>query len=391
MFSLLVVLLIGLSFGISLEEAIQETLRNSPKLKAWEERIKAFKGMKRSATAFPNPSFRFESGFITTDNGMGSVGKFLYLLEYNQRLPLWGVRDKRKGIVEELEKAFLYEYESEKRKLVGMVYKSFYRAVYLKSRHKLMEANYNLSRELEKFVERAYELGQASKLELLRAKRERRLAEAKLRVEKSLYFSQLKELGALIGKEVKDVEGDIGMIPQIYPLNIEELPQIKAIDHKVKALEKEIVLLKALAKPSVSGGFVIEDSEEGYYGLRASIEIELPIFYRKEGEIIEKRFRGKALIRDLEARKIELSAQVKAILERIKALKTSIQDLEREAIPEAEKELALALKGYREGIVSLFELTDVKRRYYEVLLERLNLLFELHKNYAEFVEIGGWR
>ena len=65
--------------------------------------------------------------------------------------------------------------------------------------------------------------------------------------------------------------------------------------------------------------------------------------------------------------------------------------IEGEVLSEAERELTLALKGYREGIVSLFELTDVKRRYYELLQERLDLLLELQKSYSELISIGGWR
>ena len=388
---LFVVLLVSFGFGINLNEAMEAALKNSPYLKVWKERMEKFEGMKRSASAFPNPELRFESGFFTTTNGQGSVGRFLYLLEYSQEFPLWGVRSKRKRVVEELEKAFMNLYEVEKRKLLGRVYASFYEALYFKERYEIAKKNYQLSKELEEFVEKAHKLGQASSLDLLRVKRERRLAQAKLKVEKSLYLSKLKELGAMLGSDVRKVEGKMKSFPKLPRLNLPELPHIKLLKFKIRATEEEIKLFKALAKPQVGGGFVVEDSEEGYYGVRASLNVKVPLFYRNQGEILERSAEKRALIQEIRAKELELKAKLNSATERIKALKESLSDIEEKALPEAERELTLALKGYREGIVSLFELTDVKRRYYELLQERLNLLLELQRAYAELISVGGWK
>ena len=388
---LFVVLLVSFGFGINLNEAMKIALKNSPYLKVWKERMEKFEGMKRSASAFPNPELRFESGFFTTTNGQGSAGRFLYLLEYSQEFPLWGVRSKRKRIVEELEKAFMNLYEAEKRKLLGRVYTNFYEALYFKERYEIAKKNYQLSKELEEFVEKAHKLGQASSLDLLRVKRERRLAQAKLKVEESLYLSKLKELGAMLGSDVRKVEGKMKSFPKIPRLNLPELPHIKLLKFKIRATEEEIKLFKALAKPQVGGGFVVEDSEEGYYGIRASLSVKVPLFYRNQGEILERSAEKRALLQEIRAKELELKAKLNSARERIKALKESLSEIEEKALPEAERELTLALKGYREGIVSLFELTDVKRRYYELLQERLNLLLELQRAYAELISVGGWK
>ncbi len=388
---LFVVLLVSFGFGINLNEAMKIALKNSPYLKVWKERMEKFEGMKRSASAFPNPELRFESGFFTTTNGQGSAGRFLYLLEYSQEFPLWGVRSKRKRIVEELEKAFMNLYEAEKRKLLGRVYTNFYEALYFKERYEIAKKNYQLSKELEEFVERAHKLGQASSLDLLRAKRERRLAQAKLKVEESLYLSKLKELGAVLGSDVRKVEGKMKSFPELPRLNLPELPHIKLLKFKIRATEEEIRLFKALTKPQVGGGFVVEDSEEGYYGIRASLSVKVPLFYRNQGEILERSAEKRALLQEIRAKELELKAKLNSARERIKALKESLSEIEEKALPEAERELTLALKGYREGIVSLFELTDVKRRYYELLQERLDLLLELQRAYAELISVGGWK
>ncbi len=391
MLALVMIVLASFSFGIDLNEAIRETLKNSPHLKVWKERLQRFEGLKRSASAFPNPELRFESGFFVTTNGQGTAGRFLYLLEYAQEFPLWGVRNKKKKVVENLEKAFINLYEVEKRNLLGRVYTSFHEALYFKKRYELAKKNYQLSKELEEFVEKAHRVGQASTLDLLRAKRERRLAQSKLKVEKSLYLSKLKELGALLGREIQEVKGDMRSFPEVQLLNVSELPHIKLLMFKVRATEEEIRLFKALAKPQVGGGFVLEDSEEGYYGVRASFSLKIPLFYRNQGEILERSAQKRALLQEIKAKEIELEAKINSARERIKALKESLSEIEEKALPEAEKELTLALKGYREGVVSLFELTDVKKRYYELLQERLDLLLELQKAYSELISVGGWK
>ncbi|AAC06730.1 TolC family protein [Aquifex aeolicus] len=255
----------------------------------------------------------------------------------------------------------------------------------------IWKKNYETAKEVEEFVKKAYELGDVTELELLRAKRERSIAEVKLKVSRSKYEASLKELSRLLAKEVRDVEGELSAGVAMKEVNIDTLPVVLSIKKKIEAIDRQIQLEKALAKPKLATGFVVEESEEGYYGLRGSLTLELPLFYRREGEILQNIAMKKALKRRLEAELLKVKSRLESVKIRLETLQKELEKLEREVIPRAREELALAIKSYKLKAITLLELSDVRRKYYELLINRAELLLDIHRTYSEFIEIGGWR
>ncbi|WP_164930600.1 TolC family protein [Aquifex aeolicus] len=125
-------IVVSLSFGVSIEEAVRTAIKNNPEIKALEEEMKVFKGKAKSATAFPNPELRFESGFITNDEDGKPKGKALYLFEFNQPIPMWGIREKARSVVKKEEESFKYFTDAYKRRIIAQVYRSFYNSLFLK-------------------------------------------------------------------------------------------------------------------------------------------------------------------------------------------------------------------------------------------------------------------
>jgi len=391
MFIALLLIITGLSFGIGIEKAIETALVKNPQIKALEEEVKIFEGMERSATAFPNPETRLESGFLTTDKDGKPKGRALYLVEFNQPIPLWGVRGKARNVVRKEKESFENLVEARKREILAQVYRSFYKSLFLKELSEIWRENYETAKEVEDFVRKAYELGEVTELELLRAKRERSIAEVQFRVARSQYEASLKELSRLIGEEVKDVEGELTAEAVMEEVDIDSLPAVVSIKKRIEATERQIELEKALAKPRLAAGFVVEDSEGEYYGFRGSLTLEIPVFYRRQGEILQNVALKRALKNRLEAELLRVKNRLEAVKIRLGVLQRELEELERQVIPRAREELALAIRSYRLRVITLLELSDVRRRYYELLINRAELLSAMHETYAEFIEIGGWK
>ncbi len=387
----LLFLFVSLSFGIGIEEAINTALERNARIKAMEERLRIFEGMEVSVRAFPNPEVGFESGFLTTDKGGKPEGRALYLLELSQPIPLWGVRDKGAKVVEEKREAFRNLLEAEKRRVMGEVYRAFYEALFRKEVVRIWEESYRTAKEVREFVQKAYDLGEVTELELLRAQREERFAKVKEEVAKAKYEASLRDLSRLIVMEVDDVEGKLEDIRDLRKVNTEELPAVLSLRKSIDAVNRQIELERSLAKPSLSAGFVLEDSEGGYYGLRAALSVSVPLFYRRQGEIIQHVAERKALRRRLEGELVSIENTLSSLRTLYGTLRKELEKLEKEIIPKAEEELRLAVKSYTLRAITLLELSDVRRRYYELLLQRAELYRDLHRVYAEFVSIGGWR
>ncbi len=390
MFVIILLILTYLSFGIGVNEAIKIAIENNPRIKALEERLKTFEGLKISAGAFPNPSLRFESGFITTDKDFEPEGRILYLLEYEQPLPLWGIREKRKRVIQKEEEAFRNLIDSEKRVLAGEVYIAFYESLFRKEVVRIWEENYRVAKEVLEFVKKSYEYGEATPLELLRARREENIAKIRLQIARAEYEASLRRLSGLIAKEVKDVEGNLRELLNLKSVNPEEVPSVLSLKNRVEAFTRRLEVERALSKPQLGFGFIVEDSEEGYYGLRALISAEIPFFYRRQGEIISALSERNATKKEMEAEILRVRTALNSIKVMFDTILSQIRKLEEEVIPQAEEELELALKSYRERVITLLELSDVRRRYYELLIQRAELYRDLHRVYGEFIKIGGY-
>ncbi len=383
--------MVGLTFGIGIEEALKEALENNLELKALEKKLQAFKGRELQATAFPNPELSFESGFLTTTDSGNARGRALYIAEYFQPLPLWGVREKRKGVAVKEKEAFLHFYEQKKRELLGRVYAAFFRSLHRKEILEIKSQELAVARELEEFVRRSYEMGTVTPLDVLRAERERRVIEMELEIARKDYRASLKELSVLVGKEVAEVEGDFFNAEELKPLSPEKTPLIESLKKKREALERGISLERALAKPTLGLGVMMEDSEEGYYGFRIVASSEIPLFYRRQGEILEKTFLKESLGLLMEYEKRRIEETLGALRLRYGTIKRELERLEGEIIPKAQEELKLAIKSYRLGAITLFELSDVRRRYYELERKRRDLMLELHLIYSRYLSLGGER
>jgi len=384
-------ILTSLVYGLGFKEALEKLKERNPEIKALNRMLEAYKGREISAKAYPNPELRFESGFFSSTEDLKPGGRFIYTLEVSQRLPLWGVRSKRLKLSILEKEIFSYEVQQSINFIISELYTNFYEALFRKELLKIEEENLKISKEIKDFVENAYMMGERTQLELLRARRVLSQAKIQLDLLKNEYEISLKKLSSFIKERVEDVEGNLFNVPKTVYINLEETPRIKGLLSKVRFFEKRIDLEKALSKPQPSVGILMEDSDKGYYGFRVSLSFEMPLMYRRQGEILQNLELKKATEYSLEAEKLRLKALLEATFSKINVLRKSIEHLEKNLIPNAQKELHLGIKSYRLNVISLLELSDIKRRYFELLKERAKLYFELHKAYAQLIKIGGLR
>ena len=389
--ALILLVLVGTGYGMSIEEVIRKALEKNPDLQAMKEELTAFKGIERSLSAFPNPEVGFESGFILTDRDGRPRGRALFLLDMSQEIPLWGVRGKGRDLARSMSNAFSMRIETRRREIIGEVYSRFYEALFRREIVSIAEENLRVSEEVLEFVKTAFNLGEVTELELYRAMRERDIAKTELAVAKAELSASLKRLSEVVGEEIREVEGNLSSIKDLGEVLPEDVPSVKTLKAEIDTFNRRIDLERALGKPNLSVGFVIEDSEEGYYGLRGALSLGIPLFYRRQGEILEAVSRKKAVGRLVEGEIFRIKQRLSSIRQRYEALTASLRSLEKQTIPTAQKELQLALRSYKLRSITLLELSDTRRRYYDLLTRRAEILRDIHLVYGEFITLGGWR
>jgi outer membrane protein TolC len=382
MFSaLLLIMALSLTgWAMGIEEAINEGIKNNPELRSMREELRIYEGLERSLGAFPNPEVTLEGS-----------GEGLYLFELSQELPLWGTRSKGRALAKKLRESFELKIKAKEREVAGEIYLSFMNALFLKEMIRIAEENFKTAKEVKEFTERAYRLGETTLLNLLRSKTELDMARAELETLRALYRSALTELSMAVGKEVSDVEGNLENIKKPIEVIPSQTPLILSLEREIESFGERISLERRRAIPSPKAGIVIEESDKEGYEYRGLLSFDLPLFYRRQGEIIEAASIRRSLLERKRGESFRLAQRIKSITDRWNILEGLLKELEEKTIPTAKEELDLALRSYSNLTISLLELSDTRKRYYEVLKKRAEILKELHSLYGEFISIGGWR
>ncbi|SHK22654.1 TolC family protein [Thermocrinis minervae] len=383
---LLLLVLVCLSFGMDIRQAM-DLLEEHPTLKSLEEERKVIRALPLTYRSYLNPTVSFQLGNFGTSTESYTKSP-VYNFSYSQPIAPPSIR---KGYVKlsELEENILtWRIESQRVSLRGELYRAFMHALYLRERIRVLEESLKLSSEVYSFVKRTYDLGETTKLDLFRAEREMKMAQWDLDLAKKEYAAALVELSYFTGRPVDSVDGDFFSLPEIKLRNLEDVPVLKVYKSSIESEGQRLVIERILSKPKWSLEALTEKVSDRSYGVRVGLSVELPLFYSRELEIIQRLSQREILTRQSETEELRLKALTGSQLEICSELKRQIDQLENNLVPEAQKELALALKSYRLKVITLLELSEVKRRYYELLSRRLELYLRYHQAFGELLKAG---
>ncbi|WP_457623330.1 TolC family protein [Persephonella sp.] len=385
-----VLLLWTTSYSETLSEILDFALKNSPSVKSFRYELKSAEGDVISAEKYPNPEVYIQFGRIYSQSESG-----FNLTEFSihQQLRLWGIRSNAVDEALLKKEALKYAYESFENQLIGDIYGKFYEALYLKELLRIKEEEFKLVRSIYEFVEKNYSLGEETKLNLLRAKRDLKITEIEFDQVKTDYLLKLQELSSLVGKEIKNVKGDLRKIKDFHNYNIAEIPEIKYLSKILKSIDKSIELQKSLAKPQIGIEFIAgEDAAElGKYEFGIGITSTIPVFNRNQGEIFKLVNQKRSIVEKINQKKLIFSNKINGYTKKYNILKDQVTQIEDDTIPSLKEALKLGEMSFKQRVITLFELTDIRKQYIDALLYRADLYKQIQLIYSEYIKIGGLR
>ena len=381
----------SLSYGETFDQVLRKALQKNPYLKAVENQSKEVEGEIKSARSIPNPEVSLMFGRLYSQSD--ESGAVLTDFSVEQPLKLWGTR--KKAIEQALTKrsAYQYMFETEKRKFISGLYNAFYTALFKKEVMKIKQIEYSITKDIYRFVEKSYQLGEETKLNLFRAEKDLKVAQIELKQAETEYNISLKNLSSLAGFEIKDVEGEISAVKDPIDIDIDQIPQISYLKKLIETAEKGIALQKALAKPQVSIEFAASEDEVdlGKYEFGIGIKASIPVFYRNQGEILKLIYKKKSYINLLKQKKIYFRSKLNSLKEKYSLLKKQIQEIDQQIIPSVHNALKLGERSFKLKEITLFELSDLRKQFIQALIYRAQTLQQIHHTYSEYIKIGGLR
>jgi len=382
--------LTGAVYAETLEEIINTALIESPFLRSYSYQVKAVEGEIKKAKSFQNPTLNIGFGRVYSQID-GESGFNITSFSIMQPLRLWG---EKKYAVEsaKLKKlAFDSFYNLQKNILISNLYKLFFSTLAVQERIKVKQQEIKTLKELYDFLQKSYQLGDITLLDVLRAGKELNLAQVELEKLKAQLRTSLNTLSSFVGKKIGKIEGNLYSFRNIKDVNIDKTPEILYYKTLIESLEKQIKRQKALSKPKISIGIGADEDEVdlGKYDFGFSISSTIPVFYRNQGEIIQLINQKNILFTKINQTKLSYKAQIDSLKSQEAILKSQLKKVDKQLIPAVSKAMKIGEKSYKLKAITFFEFSNIRKQYYESLYYRIKLAEDIQRTYGDYIKIGG--
>ncbi len=390
----IIVALIALSnvvYGETLNQVIEIAIKESPFLKQYKFQIESVEGELKIAKSFDNPDLDIGFGRIYSQTDEQDLA--LTDFSINQSLRLWGERKYAINSAKLRKLAFENLYQQQKRNLISTVYSNFFSVLALKETIKTKEQEIETLESLYEFVKKSYTLGESISLDTLRIEKDLLIAKVELEQLRAELKAAKNSLNAVVGKNIASVEGNIYNFEDIEDVDLSQIPQIKYLEDLIKSTEQQIKREKSLAKPRVSLGMNMDEDpiELGKYEFGIGFNISFPVFYRREGEILQLISQKNILKAEITQLKLNFKATLNSIKSQESILKEQFAKVDKKIIPTISKALSIAEKSFKLRTISFFEFSDIRQQYFDSVYYKIALAQQLHDIYASYIKIGGLR
>lgn len=387
--ALLVLCLAKSAYPITINEAVNQSLRNNPHLQTLrlEKEVTTSRLEKAGLSLATNPVI--ESNLSGKDKSqVEGGGKYTnYGLKLSQEFEIAGQRGLRIDIAEKELSRLALEIRDRERVLTFEVKDAFARVLAAKKREDLTRQVVTLKEDLLAFTRIKFQAGEVSGLEVNLAEVEQGKSKKDLLSAGREYRDALLELQGLMGGEpdmTLNMEGDLSTdfhLPykgDIKNLVLSQRPDIKAASLEVEKAKTAIDLAQKSSIPNiVLGGFYNRDELRNDLGL--SFSISIPIFDRKQAE--KKEAQARAAQARVKQKGLERTIN-REFEEAYNALDSSQRELslfKKEILEKALENLALLNLAYKEGKIGFFNVRLAQKDTIETQFAYLDTLLRAQR------------
>jgi len=268
------------------------------------------------------------------------------------------------------------------RQLLRDVGVAFWQTVAAGERIQLAKAQEEIAAQLLQSMQRRFDLGDVTVLELNVARNAAARPRSESRSAEAEFARASGDFRTLVGMQPDEAFTLRGELSQHTKYEADALiasalerPDIRAIEAEIRQAQAEIRLGRGFAWPDASVGYRHE-RDQGDTIQKGTLSFTLPIFsngqeLRAVGEAREKR-----LAREVASNKRAIAIEVRTGLEIYEREVQAADELFRDAVQSLADNERLARRSFEEGEINLVELLLIRRDAYETRLLHLNHLLD---------------
>ena len=376
---------------LTLQQALELALNNSPHLAATAWAVRSAEARAFQAGLPPNPKFQAEIEEFGGSDELRSFDAAEYTLILGQSIELGGKRKKRAHVAALERNLAGWDYESRRLDLLRDVRQAFTDVLAAQEGLSLTEDLFILAEELLQTVEKRVEAGAASSVEKMKAEIELFSLRIELEQQKRNLGAARKRLAALWGSTSTPFTLAVGDMELLSSVPSEK----KLVDHiasnpdiarslvELEQREAALKLEQASRMPDVTliGGLKwlngIDDQ-----AFVAGVDVPLPLYDRNQGGIREAQYEVAKAREMSRATKLTLESSLVSAHQQLLNAYRGALTLKNELLPRARESFEKTNEGYQQGRFRYLDVLDAQRTLFEAKGQYIETLANYHKAVA---------
>ena len=363
---------------LTLDQALKMAEEGHPRLQAGVAQWKAAGAATRTARAFPNPEAGALAGTQTTripGNAAGSV----YSFSLTQPLDFGPTRSSRIEIADRNLEGSYAALDLVRNEVLSDVRRAFFESLRRQSEMELLLESLRLVEDLRQRIQVRVGVGEAGRLELVRADAEVATARASANAARLDWTSAIARLRAATGvvheEEIQvqgtfESAGPLEPLPEIRQRVLEKHPSLRQARAEVARARAKIRHERSLRIPTPSLRAEI-DRPPDTPTYRFGLSLPLPLWDRRSGPIAEataQLSQAEALLRNQE---MQLHSALVGAYGRFQSAGEQLTAFEQGIVREAEEALKASELAFQLGERGILEVLDAQRVLRTVRLQFL--------------------
>lgn len=349
-----------------------------------------------TAKARPNPEFNFLAGRQYLLQASAAAGAQQHF-GVSQLIELPSVRQARLTLAEAGRDSTGFLMSETRLMLRGAVKQAFYQALRRRQEVTMAEENRRIVQDFERRIRIQVEVGEAARLELIRAETELNTATAQLRsaqLRSTTAIAQLRALLSLPASEEIRLDGTLDPaldLPPFAELRVASLashPSLGRLRAESRRAQANLRNEETLRKPQPTLLSEYERQPDNHYW-RVGVTIPLPFVNKRQGQIAEAAAGISQANASASVLELQLASQLERAYGEYQVASQQVRAYEDGSLKEAEAALSAAEAAYRLGERGILEVLDAQRVLRSIRYDYLNAQFDRQSARIELEQLRG--
>lgn len=376
---------------LSLQQAIDRSLENSPALAASSSRAHAAMAGRSLAGALPNPEFSIEADNIYGDGPYKGMDSAEITYGVSQLVELPGKRGSRVRVADAENQKSHYARDAARLDLIQNVTIAYATLTAAQQEVGILEEEQRLATEVYDGVAAKVDAGKEPPIQKNKAAIERTTSAIALeRSQRNLRTAE-QSLSALMGGSVEAIVTswvDVDALKEPEPIEfyrarLVHTPDVKGLDSDVMQAQSNLSLEKANAVPDPTINLGIKDfHDQDAQAFIAGVSFPIPVFNLNRSGIKRAAHELNAVMMDQRSAQLSLEASLTRVHGDYSSAYRDALVLEQSVIPGAEEAFSFARQGYDAGKFSYLEVLDAQRTLFDARKQWVVATLDYHRQRA---------